>query len=157
MNIYKKSTQPNIGIQYENYIINLLREYGYKAYGTKASHDQGCDIILDINPQLRMIFQCKYYSSKLSNKAIQEITAAKEYYNAKLGIVISNNRFTYDAQLLAKANNILLIDNFDFGSSIYTLLNAIGLLPDKVVTQIELHINDLKEEVNYLRKLCEGL
>ena len=54
--------------------------------------------------------QAKRYTSKVSNKAIQEASAAIKYYNANSAIVITNNYFTQSAIDLASANRIELWD-----------------------------------------------
>jgi restriction system protein len=76
---------------------------------TKGSGDQGIDVIAE-KAGIKIGIQAKCYSSKVTNKAVQEVTAALSYYSCDKGIVISNNYFTESAISLAQSNNIVLWD-----------------------------------------------
>ena len=58
---------------------------GWKTQVTKASGDQGCDV-LAVKGRARVAIQCKYYSKPIGNKGVQEINAAKSYYPKGRGI-----------------------------------------------------------------------
>ena len=57
-----------------------------------------------------LAIQCKHYSKKVDNGAIQEINTALSMYRAHHGVVITNNYFTKPAQELAEANGVTLIN-----------------------------------------------
>ncbi|RUL51918.1 restriction endonuclease [Lysinibacillus antri] len=97
------------GIEFENFINDLFKKMGYDSEVTKASGDQGIDIITKKNGKSFGI-QAKCYSNVVSNKAVQEVVAGLNYYKLDQGIVITNNKFTKSAEDLARANNILLWD-----------------------------------------------
>ena len=97
------------GIEFENFISKLFFNNGYKTNVTKASGDQGIDVILEKNEQ-KIGIQCKCYSSKVSNSAIQEAVAGKLYYRLDRVMVITNNYFTKSAIELAKINDVELWD-----------------------------------------------
>ncbi len=97
------------GIEFEEFLKDLFQEKGYKVSLTQNTGDQGADLILD-NINEKIIVQAKRYSTKVSNKAIQEAAAAIKYYNANRAIVITNNYFTNSAIALAAANKIELWD-----------------------------------------------
>ncbi len=98
------------GIDFEVYSADLLREAGYENVEvTGSSHDQGADILME-RDGVRFAVQCKVYSTRLGNTPVQEITAAREFYNCHVGVVITNSYFTDSAIELAKANRILLWD-----------------------------------------------
>ena len=130
------------GRDYELYLMFELQNLGYDVYVTKATHDFGTDVILQVNPYFRIIFQCKYYSAKIGNSAVQEICAAKEYYQAQMCVVISNQTYTDAATTLAVVNNVLLISNFDIGSDAVELCVALGLMPKRYVDVVCLQLND---------------
>lgn len=69
------------------------------------------DVVAIDNGQ-KVAIQCKLYSSKVSNSAVQEISTALKLYGADRGVVITNQTFTSSAIELAKANNIELIDRY---------------------------------------------
>lgn len=82
---------------------------GYKTELTKGSGDQGADLILQKN-HVKIVIQIKRYSGKVGNKAVQEVIAAKYFYKADKGIVITNNYFTNSAIDLALSSHIKLIN-----------------------------------------------
>jgi len=115
------------GRLFEEYVANLYRKFGYKAWTTTemrkagklpgdiqkrgGSGEQGVDVLVfDHESKQNVIIQCKHYSNKVSNSAIQEIVAAKPLYKAQKAIVITNQTFTEPAKELAKSNNVQLID-----------------------------------------------
>lgn len=99
------------GHGYEYACADMLKKRGYsRVTVTKASGDQGIDIIAYKNGKKYGI-QCKYYSSPVGNKAIQETYAGIKYYNCDIGAVMTNNTFTASAKKLATKTGILLWDN----------------------------------------------
>jgi len=98
--------------EYEHYCARLLENKGWKIRVTKASGDQGADIIAEKNGKL-VVLQCKKYSKPVGNKAVQEVHAAKGFNNATAAIVVSNSSFTKAAKELAEALNIKLLDHTD--------------------------------------------
>ena len=95
---------------YENYIETLLKNKGFVVKRTPKSGDQGVDLIVEGNNN-RIAIQCKFYSKPVGNKAVQEISAGKDYYNCALGCVVSNNTFTPSARKLANSLEITLLNN----------------------------------------------
>lgn len=100
------------GIEYEHYCASLLREHGWTATVSKASGDQGVDIIAE-KSGARVAIQCKKYSSPVGNKAVQEIYAAKTFTQSDLAVVVTNNSYTPSAKQLASTNNVLLLHHGD--------------------------------------------
>ena len=145
------------GRDYECYLAYELQNMGYKAWVTPATGDFGTDVILQINRYFRVIFQCKYYSSKIGNHAVQEICAAREYYKAQMCVVITNQEYTDAAIELASANNIMLISHFDIGSSVEDLCVVLGLLPAKYFELMKLQLNDVSSERDELVQQVRGL
>jgi restriction system protein len=100
------------GQEYERLCAERLVENGWKASLTKASGDQGADIIGSDNG-LRVVFQCKFYTSPVGNKAVQEVAAARLHEQAALAVVISNAMYTQSAKALAKTTGTILIHHDD--------------------------------------------
>jgi restriction system protein len=100
------------GHEYERFCADLLSENGWEARVTKATGDQGVDIIAHYNG-LRVVFQCKFYSSPVGNKAVQEVVTARIHEQADLAVVISNATYTRSAENLAKTTNTILIHHDD--------------------------------------------
>ena len=98
------------GLEFEKYCADLLKKNGYqKVEVTKASNDYGIDILCE-KDNIKYGIQCKNYSSQLGNKCVQEAYSGKQYYGCHVGVVLTNNYFTHNAQQLAKKNGILLWD-----------------------------------------------
>lgn len=101
------------GIQFEQYIIQLLKKYGITdVTGTSTTGDQGADILFNYNGK-RVVIQAKRYSSTVSNSAIQEVHAAKGFYRCDMAWVITNSTFTSSAKDLARGLNVTLMDGSD--------------------------------------------
>ena len=109
--IYMKYELNNIetGYQFEIYLERLFKDLGYKTIHTGKTGDQGADLILKWENKVYAV-QAKYYTGKLTNTPIQEVVGALKYYNANQGVVVTNSSFTSGAKDLAKANNVILID-----------------------------------------------
>ncbi len=103
------------GVEFENYVANLLKQIGYNVSGTSATGDQGADLIATKNDKIYVI-QVKRYSGTVGNKAIQEVVAAKKYYNGDVAAVATNSSFTPSAVKLAKINNVILLPESSFQS-----------------------------------------
>jgi restriction system protein len=119
------------GFLFESYVASLYNRLGYEAktvgdlkkegkFKTKG-FDQGADVVVNFvenGVKKRAIIQCKLYSDKVSNKAIQEVVSALPIYQADMGIVLTNNFFTEAAIELAQANNVYLVDRKQLGALI---------------------------------------
>lgn len=97
------------GVEFEYFISTLFDNMGYFTSITKASGDQGIDIIATKDGR-KIGIQAKCYSGVVSNKAVQEVVAAKQYYKADKIMVVTNSKFTKSAIELAKANDVTLWD-----------------------------------------------
>lgn len=97
------------GFEFEKYIAKLFKSYGYKTEVTKASGDQGIDVIAEKNGT-KYAIQAKCYNFPVGNHAIMEAVAGAKYYDADQIMVITNNTFTKSAIELAQKNNVHLWD-----------------------------------------------
>lgn len=109
------------GHDYEHFVAGLLRKNGWTARVTKASGDQGCDIVGQ-HGSLLVVFQCKLYSGPVGNKAVQEVSAAKLHEKADLGVVVTNREFTRSAAELAKTTGTILIHHDEIGE-LFEIIN----------------------------------
>lgn len=110
-----KSVEPISTIspyEYEEKIGQKFKILGWKTIVTKASGDQGADVIIEKDKH-RGVVQCKMYSQPVGNKAVQEVHAAKSYYDATFAVVVSNQDFTPSARMLATKLGVYLINDSD--------------------------------------------
>lgn len=114
------------GYDYEIFVKNIFDALEWKTFLTSKSGDQGADIIIEKH-DLRFVIQCKFYSSAVGNKAVQEVIAAKGFYEAFGAIVITNADYTKSARQLAESQSIALLHD----SQIVSWSNGL----DEVISQ----------------------
>jgi restriction system protein len=100
------------GREYEVYCKELLEDADWSVVLTPGSGDQGADIIAEKNG-IRVVVQCKFYSSPVGNKAVQEAYAAAGFQDAHYAAVTTNSIFTKSARQLAHKNNVLVLHHED--------------------------------------------
>lgn len=97
------------GQEYEYFVAEYLRRTGYSQVTvTKGSGDYGVDILATKNG-IKYAVQCKYYSSPVSLKAVQEVVAGAPCYGCNAAMVVTNTTFTKSAIKLAAANGVTLL------------------------------------------------
>ena len=97
------------GRQFEEFLCEYFNGQGYQCSTTKASGDQGIDLIAK-KGELTIAIQAKCYSKTVGNHAIMEAVAGMKYYSANRCMVITNSTFSKSAIELAKANGVILWD-----------------------------------------------
>lgn len=98
------------GREFEVFLSRMYGSLGYSVTLTRASRDYGADLILENRGQ-RTAVQAKLLSAgAVSNKAVSEVYASKNYYSASDALVITNCTYTAAAKKLAQDNNVTLID-----------------------------------------------
>ncbi|WP_233422723.1 restriction endonuclease [Pontibacillus halophilus] len=97
------------GNEFERYLAELFKAQGYNVKVTPGSGDYGADLLLKGEEGIIAI-QAKRYSKPVGISAVQELAAAKAYYSAKAGWVVTNSRYTKPAMNLAVPNTIRLIE-----------------------------------------------
>ena len=100
------------GREYELYCVHWLRDKGFhNIQTTPATGDYGADIIAYDPNGYKWAFQCKRYSGKVSVKAIQEVSSARDHYRCHYAAVITNSSFTKNAYELAHSNDVRLFEH----------------------------------------------
>lgn len=97
------------GVDFEDFLADVFRELGYHVETTKASGDQGVDLIVTGKGR-RIAVQAKGYADPVSNSAIQQVHTGMVFYQCVSCVAITNSRFTGPAQTLAVAVGCLLVD-----------------------------------------------
>lgn len=127
---FKNLSNVQTGLEFEEYLSKLFSRLGYKVETTKASGDQGADLII-YKDGIKTVVQAKFYSSKVGNKAVQEVVSAIAFYDAHNGMVVTNNYYTPSAIELAEANSITLIDGDKLNELIRKVADNIEKVSDK--------------------------
>lgn len=96
------------GVEYERYCAALLSNCGWTASVTKASGDQGADIVAHKQGR-RIVVQCKKYTGSVGNAAVQEAFAAMRHYQCSEAVVVTTGSFTAAAKQLAATTGVRLL------------------------------------------------
>lgn len=107
----------NSGDDFEKFLKDVFLRLGYHVALTQQTRDQGADLIIE-KELVKIVVQAKFYGNTVGNKAVQEVIAAKSYYDADSCMVVTNNTFTSSAYELAKANRVRLVDGKELNSMI---------------------------------------
>lgn len=94
-------------VGFERWCGSKLSQLGWNATVTKATGDQGADVLAERNG-LRIVLQCKLYSAPVGNNAVQEAYAAQRHYSASASAVVSNAEFTRSARELSNTTGVFL-------------------------------------------------
>ncbi|NES20594.1 MAG: restriction endonuclease [Symploca sp. SIO3E6] len=100
------------GREFEEFLAKLFKQLGYQVMLTQASADYGADLVIQ-KEGVKAVVQAKRKQSSVGIDAVQQVVAAIAYYNANLGMVITNSKFTENAKNLAVSNQIELWDRDD--------------------------------------------
>lgn len=96
------------GYQFEDFLVELFKGFGYYVEPTSYSGDYGADLIISDKVK-RIAIQAKNYTGNVGNAAVQEIVAAQNHYKCDIAMVITNSYFTKQAKMLATTNGTILI------------------------------------------------
>jgi HJR/Mrr/RecB family endonuclease len=107
------------GAAFEDLLAEVFETLGFTVQTTKASGDQGADLIVTQDGK-RMAVQAKGYGSSVGNSAVQEAFAGMTFYECSSCVVITNSEFTRGAKELARTTGCYLVD----GELIPTLIEG---------------------------------
>ena len=98
------------GWEFEEYIAELLMRNGFTHVEvTRGSKDQGVDILAQ-KDEVSYAIQCKHYSGKVPNKAVQEAYAGAKFYGCEVPVVLTNSYFYPSAEELGDEIGVELWD-----------------------------------------------
>ena len=98
------------GHEFEYFCAELLKENGFvNVEVTQASGDFGVDVLAE-KDGVTYAVQCKCYSDKVGNHAVQEATSGAQYYHRMVAVVLTNSTFTPAAIETAQKTNVLIWD-----------------------------------------------
>ncbi len=139
------------GHEFEGYVQKLFEFLGYTVVRTPLTGDQGADLIIS-KDGMKTVVQAKKYEGSVSNKAIQEVVAAKNYYKAEKMMVVTNSSFTKGAIDLALSNNVELWD----GEKLQNIVNNLEAKKEQVYEQtIAWRLGEDKKTTTVTCPLCK--
>ena len=98
------------GHEFEEFLYYLFLSMGFSVTLTGKSHDYGADLILKTGTKTIVVQSKLYYKNSIGVSSVQEVYSSIKYYNADLGIVVTNSRFSKNSINLANSTNVLLWD-----------------------------------------------
>jgi restriction system protein len=101
------------GFAFEDFLAKMFRTLGYDVEETKRTGDQGADLFV-VRFGQKTVIQAKNYADNVGNAAVQQVVAAKNFYNADQAMVVCNRYFTPSAKELAGATGVTLVDRDEF-------------------------------------------
>jgi restriction system protein len=108
------------GASFEKYLQAVFSGMGFSVEATPPSGDFGADLVIT-KDGIRTVVQAKRSSDSIGVRAVQEVLAAERMYGCTKAIVVSNSRYTAQAQKLAEANGVELWDRDRLVSTIISL------------------------------------
>ncbi len=97
------------GYQFEKFVADLLKQYGFTDVRLTEHYDLGVDIIAE-KDGVRWGIQTKRYNGLVKAIAVRQVVTALRYYKCERGMVITNNYFSRVAIRLAVCNECVLVD-----------------------------------------------
>lgn len=112
-----------IGIEFEKKLVEEISEIypNARIEPTPKTGDQGADVLILIEG-VKIVIQAKKYTGAVGNAAVQEVFAAKEYYEADYAMVVTSSRYTQSASTLAGKIGVELATAQDYLRKIQQLL-----------------------------------
>lgn len=132
------------GHEFEYYLFVLLTALGFEeTYLTKKSRDFGADLIFVDNDHRKFVVQAKRLTEKMGLVAVQEVFAAKAYYDADEAIIItSTEQVSEPCRKLASATNVKIVKRQE-------LMQLIRALKQNDGEEAQFIISNSNEEVGY--------
>jgi restriction system protein len=109
-----ESLIPTDGIDFEYWCAAQLEKSGWSVRVTKASGDQGVDLVAS-QAGKTVVIQCKRYSNPAGNKSVQEAYTGMAHYGSDAACVIATRGFTRAAVELSNYTAVLLLDAENIG------------------------------------------
>ncbi len=121
------------GEEFEGFISTLLEKCGYTDVKcTPKSGDFGVDVLATRYGK-KYAIQCKRYTGKVGNHAVQEAFSGKAYYDADIAVVATNNYFTSAAIETAEKIGVELWDR----NMIEKMINSIAIQHEEEPTSLK--------------------
>lgn len=106
------------GLEFERYLADLLRKRGYTNIQLTEKFDFGIDIIAK-KDGITWGIQAKRYTNPVKAEAVRQAYTALNRYKCGRAMVITNSTYSNPARILAKDNQIPLVDREILSEWIY--------------------------------------
>lgn len=120
-------------LKFEELILKVFKKFGFTGNLTPVTGDDGIDIDLYDDNELKSIVQCKRYAENqnISVKDIREFLGSMIHVNAQLGYFITTTSFSEQAIEFSKDKQIYLIDGVRLKKIVlHAIAIEVGLYPE---------------------------
>ena len=97
------------GLEFERYLVVLLRNHGFRSIRLTEKYDYGIDIIA-MKDGIKWGIQAKRYTGLVDVDAVRQVVTALAKYRCQRSMVITNSYYTEVAKEMARCNKCILID-----------------------------------------------
>ena len=116
------------GWEFERWLEHFFEQLGFAVERTPFRGDYGADFVLTWNG-VRIAVQAKRSVRQVGVQAIQQVVAARAFYDCELAMVVTNNYYTEQAVVLARKNGVRIRHRDDLAKALARLGPA-GALAD---------------------------
>jgi restriction system protein len=110
------------GWEFERWLERFFEQLDFEVERTPYRGDFGADFVLKWK-RTRIAVQAKRTSQLVGLRAVQEVVAAKAYYNCDQAMVVTNSYYTDQAMILSRANNVWMRSRDDLAEKAAGLRN----------------------------------
>jgi restriction system protein len=107
------------GLEFERYVVGLLRHHGFERVSLTQKYDLGIDIVAEKAGE-RWGIQVKRYKRPVGPEAVREAVTALNAYHCSKAMVITNSTYSRYTKRLAKVSGCALIDRTGLAKLIRT-------------------------------------
>ncbi len=98
------------GAEFEEYLAFLFRRRGFtNVTTTRLYGDFGADLVAK-KDNIKYAIQAKRWRGLVGVDAVYQVLGGKDYYGCQGTIVVTNSKFTYQAEQLAQKSNTTLVN-----------------------------------------------
>jgi len=113
---------------FERHVATTFRYMGYQTRLTPRIGDQGVDVLASRAGEVIAI-QCKRYSDRIPNSAVQAVHAGRTHYGCNRSILVGLGGFTPSATALAQTTGVELIDGSQYADMVRRVAPSASNLP----------------------------
>jgi HJR/Mrr/RecB family endonuclease len=107
------------GLEFERYVVDLLRRHGFERVSLTKKYDLGIDIVAEKDNE-RWGIQVKRNKHSVGPEAVREAVTALNAYHCSKAMVITNSTYSRYTKQLAKVSGCALIDRTGLAKLIRT-------------------------------------
>ena len=108
------------GREFERWLARFYERLGFEVEITPYRRDYGADLIVTWNG-IRIAVQAKRTSGSVGVRAVQEVVAARAYYDCERAVVVTNGHFTPEAVNLARSNHVRMRSRDDLARELASI------------------------------------